>query len=214
MANPHLATTSVVVEADESATGVAAVLVHGRGLSPAWMRELTKRIGLPGVRYLIPAAAAGSWYPGRFTEPVARNEPWLGWALDAIEQAVSRLHREGYPPERIALVGFSQGACLVAERLARGPAGCAAAGVLTGGLIGAEPEQARRLPDLSGMTVFCGSAATDAWVPLVNVRATVEALRNAGASCELRVYDDTEHRVNDDEVEAVRELLLGLGASA
>jgi hypothetical protein len=36
------------------------------------------------------------------------------------------------------------------------------------------------------------------------------AFRRAGAQCELRVYDDEEHGVNDDEAAAVRGLLLSL----
>ena len=42
------------------------------------------------------------------------------------------------------------------------------------------------------------------------VRDTVAAFQRAGARCELRVYDDEEHGVNDDEVAAVRGLLLSL----
>jgi len=42
------------------------------------------------------------------------------------------------------------------------------------------------------------------------VRGTVAAFQRAGARCELRVYDDEEHGVNDDEAAAVRGLLLSL----
>ena len=36
------------------------------------------------------------------------------------------------------------------------------------------------------------------------------AVRRAGARCELHVYDDQEHGINDDEIVAVRSLLTDL----
>ena len=49
------------------------------------------------------------------------NEPWLGWSLEAIEAAVAAARGDGRALPAIALVGFSQGACIVAEHLARRP---------------------------------------------------------------------------------------------
>jgi dipeptidyl aminopeptidase/acylaminoacyl peptidase len=58
--------------------------------------------------------------------------------------------------------------------------------------------------------MFFGIAADDDWIPVEAVRDTVEAFQRAGARCELHVYDDEEHGVNDDEVAAVRTLLTDL----
>ena len=49
------------------------------------------------------------------------NEPWVGNALATIGAAVALAEDGGVPVERVALAGFSQGACLVAEMLAREP---------------------------------------------------------------------------------------------
>jgi predicted esterase len=110
---------------------------------------------------------------------------------------------------QVVLVGFSQGACIVAEELARRPAPYGAAAILTGALLGSDPE---RLPagSVEGLPMFFGIAEDDDWIPVDAVRDTMSAFQRAGARCELRIYDAGEHGVNDDEAAAVRGLLLPL----
>ena len=77
------------------------------------MLDLAGRLAAAGVRCVLPAAAGNTWYPQRFTAPLAENEPWLTYALEALDA-----HVDGDS----ALIGFSQGACLVLEYVARHPA--------------------------------------------------------------------------------------------
>jgi phospholipase/carboxylesterase len=204
-ANPHLDTETV--RAGDPDAAVAAVLVHGRDQDPEFMLDVARRIALDEVAYVLPTAAQRSWYPGRFRDPPGDNEPWLGWSLDAIEAAVNAAHR---PPHRIALVGFSQGACILAEYLAQRPQRYGAAAILTGVLFG-EPDR-ERIPAgaLDGLPMFFGIAHGDDWIPVAAVRDSVAAFEHAGARCDLRVYGPEEHGVNDDEVGAVRALLTDL----
>jgi predicted esterase len=208
-ANPHLATETVTAGKPDAA--VAAVLVHGRDQDPDFMLEVAGRIGLDdAVAYVLPRAAERSWYPGRFYDPMHDNEPWLGWSLEALGAAVTAARGPGRPLSRIALVGFSQGACIVAEHLARRPEPYGAAAILTGALFG-EPETSR-LPagPLGGLPMFFGIAEDDDWIPLPSVRETVAAFQRAGARCDLRVYGRGDHGVTDDEAAAVRALLIDL----
>jgi predicted esterase len=207
--NPHLITETVTAGNPDAAA--AAVLVHGRDQDPEFMLEVAGRIGLDDdVAYVLPRAAERSWYPGRFYDPMEDNEPWLGWGLEAVRAAVATARGPGRPLNRIALVGFSQGACIVAEHLARRPEPCGAAAILTGALFG--ELEAERLPagSLGGLPMFFGIARDDDWIPERAVRATVGAFQRAGAACELRVYAPGEHGVNDDEAAAVRALLTNL----
>jgi phospholipase/carboxylesterase len=207
--NPHLTTEPLMAGNPDGV--VAAVLVHGRDLDPEWMLDVVRRIGLDDdVAYVLPRAAESSWYPGRFYDPMEDNEPWLGWSLEAIEAAVALAVEPGRPVSQIALVGFSQGACIVAEELARRPAPYGAAAILTGALLG--PAELERLPagSLEGLPMFLGIAEEDDWIPVDAVRHTAAAFQRAGARCELKIYDAGEHGVNDDEVAAVRGLLLPL----
>jgi phospholipase/carboxylesterase len=206
--NPHLRTETA--SAGDPGAAVAAVLVHGRDQDPEFMLEVAQRLGLDdAVAYVLPRAADRSWYPGRFYDPMEDNEPWLGWSLEAVEAAVvqARGGRRSLPD--LALVGFSQGACIVAEHLARRPEPYGAAAILTGALFGTAAE---RLPvgSLGGLPMFFGIAQGDDWIPVDAVRDTVEAFRRAGARCDLHVYDEQDHGVNDDEILAVRTLLTDL----
>jgi phospholipase/carboxylesterase len=206
--NPHLRTETA--SAGDPGAAVAAVLVHGRDQDPEFMLEVAQRLALDdAVAYVLPRAADRSWYPGRFYDPMEDNEPWLGWSLEAVEAAVvqARGGRRSLPD--LALVGFSQGACIVAEHLARRPEPYGAAAILTGALFGTAAE---RLPvgSLGGLPMFFGIAQGDDWIPVDAVRDTVEAFRRAGARCDLHVYDEQDHGVNDDEILAVRTLLTDL----
>ena len=205
-ANPHLTTETLTAGNPDAA--IAAVLLHGRDQDPEWMLDVARRIDLDdSVSYVLPRAADRSWYPGRFYDPMEDNEPCLGWSLEAIEAAVAATAR---PLTNVALVGFSQGACILAEHLARRPAPYAAAAILTGALFGTPDVDRMPVGSLDGLPMLFGTAEEDDWIPIEAVRDTVAAFQRAGARCELRVYDDEEHGVNDDEVAAVRGLLLSL----
>ena len=207
-ANPHLSTETAL--AGDQGAAVAAVLVHGRDQDPEYMLAVAQRLELDDrVAYVLPRAAERSWYPGRFHDPMEDNEPWLGWSLEAVEAAVAHARGAGRRSPSIALVGFSQGACIVAEHLARRPEPYGAAAILTGALFGGAAD---RMPvgSLGGLPMFFGIAEGDDWISLDAVRDTVEAFQRAGALCELRVYHNQEHGVNDDEIVAVRTLLTDL----
>ncbi len=163
---------------------------------------------MPEVAWLLPSAYESSWYPGRFTEPQEANEPHLGSALRVVDQARAQLAAEGFGPDRLVLLGFSQGACLLAEHLARGAEPCAGAALLTGAYLG--PPEVPRAPggDLRGMPVFLGLPEQDAWVPLDRAEATARLLSDSGAQVQLESYDEPEHVVTDAAVARVRELLL------
>jgi phospholipase/carboxylesterase len=207
--NPHLSTE--LVRAGNPEARVAAVLVHGRDLDPEFMLEVAQRIGLDDeAAYVLPRASGRSWYPGRFYDPMEDNEPWLGWSLEAIEAAVAAARGHGRALPAIALVGFSQGACIVAEHLARRPAPYGAAAILTGALFGTPDADRMPAGSLSDLPMFFGIAEDDDWIPVDAVRNTVAAFQRAGARCELHVYDDPEHGINDDEIVAVRSLLTDL----
>jgi phospholipase/carboxylesterase len=205
--NPHLEAAPVTAGAPLEQAPVAAILVHGRDQGPEFMLELVERLALPEVAYLLPVASGRSWYPERFYVPIERNEPWLTHALLAFEDAFNRVRDAGVPVERIVLVGFSQGACLTAEYVARRPRPYAAVAVLTGALICPDDASCAPRGRLDGLEVFFGTMEQDEWVPLEHVRETVRAFELAGADVAFRVYDDPEHHINDDEVAAVRGLI-------
>lgn len=196
----------------------ALVLVHGRGASADSILSLAPEIAPPSVAVLAPQAEAGTWYPHSFLAPLAANEPWLTGAIAAVMRAVGMAEAAGIPRARIAVGGFSQGACLALEAVARAGGTWAAALAFSGGLIGradivGEPpfDKAFDYPQrLDGVPVFVGGSDVDAHVPLARMEQTRDALAALGATVDLRVYPGMAHTVNADEVAAVKSLLADL----
>ena len=192
--NPHLQTEPVVVGPE---SGRAAVLVHGRGSGPESMLDLAGRLAAAGVRCVLPAAAGNTWYPQRFTAPLAQNEPWLTWALEALD---------AHARDDAALIGFSQGACLVLEYVARHPRRYHAVAALSGGLIGADGELTRP-QGLDGTPLLITTAEDDDWVPVERTRESAEILAAAGARVDLRVFPPSSHAIRAEEADAVAALV-------
>ena len=96
----------------------AMIMVHGRGATAQDILSLTGYLKHPGFAFIAPQAAGNAWYPYPFMEPIESNEPWLSSALLRLEEVYAEV--TGYvPPERVMWLGFSQGACLALEYVAR-----------------------------------------------------------------------------------------------
>jgi predicted esterase len=187
--------------------GLAVLALHGRDQEPGYMRGIADRVGDAGLAWYAPAAPGRTWYPKRFIEPFEENEPFLSASLGAVAAVVDAIAGDGFGAERVVLLGFSQGACLLTEHLVRRPARYAAAAVLTGGFAGPPGAPRQVAGDLAGTPVLLATSSRDEWVPVDRVRETAELLRGAGAEVTLHVDDDPEHHVNDATVDAVRALL-------
>jgi predicted esterase len=197
----------------EGAVGTL-VLVHGRGASAEDILALTEELRVEGLAALAPQAAGRSWYPYSFLAPLEANQPYLDSALGRIESIVAGLLARGVPGERIALLGFSQGACLTLEFAARHPRRYGALMGLTGGLIG-PPGTPRDYPgSLDGTPVFLGANDPDPHVPFERVRETAAVLARMGAEVELRRYPGMPHTISEDELDACRALLNRLAPGA
>ena len=214
MNNPLQDLPLVAAGPSPEAAPAVTLLVHGRGRAPAEMLALAERFALPEMAYLAPTAAGGTWYPESFLAPIAKNEPHLGWALARLEGIVRDLEGRGVTRDRMALVGFSQGACLVAEYVLRHPCRWGGVSLLTGGVIGpAVAPPPGPAGDLHGTPIFLGCCEADAWVPLARVRDTAALFTAMGAVAALRVAPGAEHVVTDGQVTATRALLASLVSS-
>jgi predicted esterase len=187
-----------------------AVLVHGRGATAESILALGPELGVADLVYVAPQAPGNTWYPESFLAPLPRNEPWLSRSLGMLAEAVAELGGKGIPKERMALVGFSQGACLMLEFAARNAARYGALVGWSGGLIG-PAGTARHYPgSFGGTPVFLGCSDRDGHVPAWRVEETAEVLTGMGAKVDLRFYPGLPHTVNEDELEAARTLLARL----
>jgi phospholipase/carboxylesterase len=199
--------------APEKAVGTI-LLLHGRGASAASILELYPLLDAESLAAIAPQAAGNTWYPNSFLAPLQTNQPYLDSALGRIDTLVTGLMSRGIPSQRIALLGFSQGACLTSEYVARHPRRYGAVMALTGGLIG-PPGTPRNYPgSLAGTPVFLGSGDPDPHVPFERVEETRTVLEKMGANVELRRYPGIPHTIIDDELDACRNLLRKIAAAA
>lgn len=186
----------------------AMILLHGRG---AAAREILLLAGAFGhdadVAYFAPQAANGVWYPYRFLEPSALNEPHLSAALATVGTLVEDLAAAGIAPERTVILGFSQGACLGTEFAKRHPRRYGGVVALSGGLIGTDEEVERHAGDLAGTPVVIGCSDVDGHIPLKRVQRTTAVLTAMGADVDEAIYPGMGHGIVEDEVRRVRALL-------
>ncbi len=159
-----------------------------------------------------------AWYPHSFLAPLHANEPWLGSALRLIGRVVQNALDSGLEHERILVSGFSQGACLATEFVARNPAPYGGVIGLSGGLIGngerrgVEPPADKTfeyggIDALDGVPVFLGCSDRDPHIPVERLEQTEETFQSLGAIVDLRIYEGMGHTVNDDELDAFRLLI-------
>jgi predicted esterase len=185
----------------------AMILIHGRGANAADILGLAQAIDRPRLAYLAPDAAGHVWYPRPFTAPQAANEPWLGSALSLIGRIFADLLEEGIPPERVVLLGFSQGACLSLEYAARNPRRYGGVVALSGGLIGEAIAPANYSGSLGSTPAFLGCSDMDPFIPLGRVQESSAIMRQLDGDVTERIYRGAGHTVVADEIAAIQELV-------
>jgi len=190
----------------ESARRVA-IFLHGRGASAEDILGIAPELVTDDVAYLAPQAAGNTWYPYSFLSPIPQNEPHLSSALRLVTRLVDQMVADGSSHERIAVMGFSQGAYLSLEFAARNARRYAAVLGLSGGLIGPPGTPRQYAGSMHGTPVFLGCSDVDPHIPLDRVTESAEVFRRMGADVDERIYRGMGHTVNGDELNAIRSLL-------
>lgn len=180
------------------------LLIHGRGATAESMLPLADVVAQPELCYLAPQADGYTWYPQSFMAPTAANEPWLTRALDRVAAIIADILAAGIAPEKLAIIGFSQGACLTSETVLRNPRPYGFVGVLSGGAIGPPGTPRDYAGSLAGATIFLGCSDHDPHIPLARVKETTQVFTRMGAAVTERIYPGASHGINDDEITKLR----------
>jgi len=188
------------------ATG-ALILLHGRGGNAEDIIGLGSALAGDHLALLAPQAPGHTWYPLSFLAPRQQNEPYLSSALKQVEATLTFAINSGLKPSRIALCGFSQGACLATEFVARHPQRYAGLLAFTGGLIGPLDEPMLVTGDLAGTPVLLSSGDPDPHVPWKRVQQSGDLLTGMGGKVALQRYPGRPHTVLGEEVEQGKKLL-------
>ena len=186
---------------------LALILVHGRGGSAEDLLALASELQFDDILYVAPQAAEHTWYPYSFLSPMERNEPGLRSGLSKISGLIESLHHEGMSPDRLGLLGFSQGACLALEYAARHARRYAAVIGLSGGVIGPPGTPREYTGSLDGTPVFLGCSDVDPHIPVERVHESADVFRRLHGDVDARIYPGMGHLVNEDELQAIRQIL-------
>jgi len=201
-----LVTAGTPVEEAEA----AMVLVHGRGATARSIVQMGQEVNREGVALLAPQAARSTWYPNSFLSPVERNEPGRSSGLQAVDDAIETAVDAGIDRGNVLLLGFSQGACLASEYVARNPRRYGGVAALSGGLIGEVVDPENYEGDIKSTPVFVGCSDVDPHIPIERVHATTEAFERLNGDVDERIYEGMGHGVNGDELDAVADLVADL----
>ena len=187
--------------------GLVVILLHGRGATAESMLPVAEALNMDGVSFMIPQAGLNRWYPNTAFGPLKANEPDLSSALRTIDSLVKDAHENGFSHQQIAFGGFSQGACLAAEYVARNARKYAGLFVFSGALIGPEGIPRNYSGSLDGMPVLIGGSDVDPWVMHDLLRETASVFERMGADVDFQTYPGMGHTVNQDEIDRVQALL-------
>ena len=210
MAGLHQDQPLVTAGAPLDAAEAALVLVHGRGATAQSIIQMADEFHQHGVVHFAPQAARNTWYPNAFTAPVESNEPSRSSGLQAIDDAVAKATEADIPTERVMVLGFSQGACLASEYVARNPRRYGGLAVLSGGLIGETVDPSDYEGDLKGTPVFLGCSDVDPHVPEERVHESAAIFEQLNGNVTKRLYEEMGHGINQDEVDHVSTMVAEL----
>ena len=159
---------------------------------------------------VAPQATNHTWYPYSFVAPPQQNEPWLSSALALLQDLVAEITGTGVTTENIYFTGFSQGACLTLEFVARRAAKYGGVAAFTGGLIGDKLYTDNYHGDFSGTPIFIGSSDPDPHVPVQRVVETAKVLRSMHAEVTEILYDNMGHTIIQEEIDLVNKLMFNV----
>jgi len=208
VSDPHRDQPVLTLGAELTQAAAAVILLHGRGASAEDILGLATEMYDERFAYLAPQAARNAWYPYSFMAPIEKNEPWLSSALAKVGTIVQQAVAAGLSRDRIFVCGFSQGACLSSEFVARNPARYGALIAFTGGLIGPPDADLHHEGDLSGMPALFSSGDPDPHVPWSRVLESAEQFTAMGAAVKTQHYPGRPHTVLPQEIKSARDLIF------
>lgn len=209
--DPHKGQPVLTAGAELQHARAAMIMLHGRGADAADIIALSQIIGEENIAYRAPEAAGHSWYPNSFLAPVENNEPGRTSALGVIAGLIETLgSQERIAPDKIGILGFSQGACLALEFAARNPRRYGAVFALSGGLIGAAVAQKDYAGSLAGTPVFVGCSDVDPHIPVDRVKQSAAIMGGLDAVVTERIYPGMGHTIVEDEIDHVRRILAAM----
>jgi predicted esterase len=208
VSGPHQNQNLYQAGADPKEAKAAMIMIHGRGASAESIISLASEIEMVNdITFLAPQAQGFTWYPFSFLVPKEQNQPGLNSGLQAVADAISKAEELGFSKDKIFLLGFSQGACLASEFVARHPDTYAGLFVFSGGLIGDTLHPELYEGDLQQTPVFMGCSDVDFHIPVDRVHDSESILLSLNANVTKVIYPNMGHTINQDEIDHMNRII-------
>ncbi len=208
VSGPHQNKNLYQAGADPKEAKAAMIMIHGRGASAESILSLANEIEMVNdITFFAPQAQGFTWYPFSFLAPEEQNQPGLNSGLQAVADAISKAEELGFSKDKIFLLGFSQGACLASEFVARHPDTYAGLFVFSGGLIGDTLHPELYEGDLHQTPVFMGCSDVDFHIPVDRVHESEAILSSLNADVTKVIYPNMGHTINQDEIDHMNQII-------
>ncbi len=205
---PHQNQNLYQAGADPEVAKAAMIMIHGRGATPQSILTLANEIDKANnITFLAPQAQGFTWYPYSFLAPKEQNQPGLNSGLQAVSDAISKAEELGFSKDKIFVLGFSQGACLASEFVARHPETYAGLFVFSGGLIGDVLHPEFYDGDLNQTPIFMGCSDVDFHIPVERVHDSEAILSSLNADVTKVIYPNMGHTINEDEINHMNRII-------
>lgn len=180
------------------------IALHGRGTDENDLIPLVFSLGLTDALVISPRAplpfelgGGFAWY--NLGQEGVPNPQTFHSSLHLLRRFISEI-KAGYPvnPERIILLGFSQGAVMAYTEAVTNPTSIQGIAALSGYI----PQQSGLQFDLqriTALTAFASHGTYDQTIPVQLGRESAEFLRRAGADIEYREYP-MGHEVREETI--------------
>ncbi|MBO9699574.1 MAG: dienelactone hydrolase family protein [Sporocytophaga sp.] len=189
--------------------GKVLIMLHGRGASAEDILSLSSYFKLnDDFAIIAPQATNHTWYPYSFLAEPSQNEPFLSSAIELLNGIVNDVVSKGIAKEKIYFLGFSQGACLTLEFVARYATRWGGAIAFTGGLIGDKLYAEKYKGDFAGTPIFIGTSDPDFHVPVQRVKDSTSLLTKINANVKEIVYKDMGHTIIQEEIDWANKWVL------
>ncbi len=175
--------------------------------------DLTPVLALGGLRVVLPSAPQipvtinggmrmRAWYDIRHGDLSQREDAdGLRVSQQLVEDLIAREEREfGIPPERVVLMGFSQGCAMTLMTGLRYPKRLAGLVGLSGYLPVLATTEAERHDANARTPIFLAHGSSDGVVVPARAQASLEELRRLGYEVEWHEYP-MAHEVSADEIQ-------------
>jgi len=199
---------------DGTKPAAVVMLLHGAGQTPEEMGAIALGLDIPNVRFVLPRAPAGGWFPKHFLDPVEDNQPQLNEAIAHILSLLETIRGKDVALDRILLGGFAEGACVLSEFLVRYPKSYGGLMILTGGLMDHMAIGKRPGSGLLAVPTYVSGSEIGEEVPVQRIRDTIRTLQAGGALIRSHIFTERPFLISEEEKVEMRKLILQAIAAA